>query len=50
VKRTIQEKETEGQFDQCGLTRSMQDDVWHVFLDILLKTEYERVRDYPHGS
>jgi putative nucleotidyltransferase with HDIG domain len=50
VKRTIQEKDTEGQFDQCGLTRSMQDDVWHVFLDILLKTEYERVKDYPHGS
>ncbi len=50
VKRTIREKDDDGQFDQCGLTRSMQDDVWHIFLDILLKTEYERVKDYPHGS
>lgn len=49
IKRTIQEKDAEGQYDLCGLTRSMQEDVWHVFLDILLKADYERVRDYPDG-
>lgn len=49
VKRSIKEKDAEGQYDLCGLTRSMQEDVWHVFLDILLKADYERVKDYPHG-
>lgn len=49
VKRTIKEKDAEGQYDLCGLTRSMQEDVWHVFLDILLKADYERVKNYPHG-
>ncbi len=49
VKRTIQEKDADGQYDLCGLTRSMQDDLWHVFLDILTKADYERVRDYPDG-
>ena len=50
VKRSIQDKEAEGQFDMCGFTRSMQEDVWHVFLDILLKSDYERVKNYPHGA
>ncbi len=50
VKRTIQEKDAEGQFDQCGLNRSKQEDVWHVFMDILNRTDYERVKDYPVGS
>jgi len=49
VKRSIKEKDAEGQYDLCGLTRSMQEDVWHVFLDILLKSDYERVKNYPHG-
>lgn len=49
VKRSIKEKDAEGQYDLCGLTRSMQEDVWHVFLDILLKADYERVKNYPHG-
>ncbi len=49
VKRTIKEKDAEGQYDLCGLTRSMQEDVWHVFLDILLRADYERVKNYPHG-
>lgn len=49
VKRTLKEKDAEGQYDRSGLTRSRQEDIWHVFMDILSKTDYERVRDYPGG-
>ncbi len=50
VFRIIQEKADEGQFDQCELTGSMRTRAAHVFMDVLSQSDYERVKDYPHGK
>ncbi len=50
ISRIIQEKADEGQFDECKLVGSMRTRVAHVFMDVLSKNDYERVKDYPHGK
>lgn len=50
VSRIMQEKADEGQFDQCELTGSMRTRAAHVFMEVLSQSDYERVKDYPHGQ
>ncbi|MEA3267272.1 MAG: HDIG domain-containing protein [Candidatus Fermentibacteria bacterium] len=50
VSRIIREKADEGQFDQCKLTRSMRTRVAHVFMEVLSQSDYERIKDFPHGQ
>jgi putative nucleotidyltransferase with HDIG domain len=50
VKRIIEEKDNEGQFDECHITRAQIRKVGEVFLQVLRGRFHERVIDYPHGS
>jgi hypothetical protein len=50
VKRIIEEKDSEGQFDECHITRAQIRKITEVFLQVLRGRFHERVVDYPHGS
>jgi len=50
VKRIIEEKDNEGQFDECHITRAQIRKVSEVFLQVLRGRFHERVIDYPHGN
>lgn len=48
--RILREKEEAGQFDNCSLSPSDKRKIISVFLDVLNKKNYERVKNFPHGK
>ncbi len=46
----LREKEEAGQFDNCSLSPSDKRKIISVFLDVLNKKNYERVKNFPHGK
>ncbi len=50
VKRIIEEKDVEGQFDECHVTRANLRKIGETFLSVLRGRYHERVTDYPHGA
>jgi hypothetical protein len=49
VRELIEERDADGQLDDCHITRGNLKSIRTAFLEVLNGRFHERVRDYPHG-
>ncbi|MDM7993745.1 MAG: HDIG domain-containing protein [Candidatus Fermentibacter sp.] len=49
VREVIEERDVDGQLDDCQLTRGNLTVIFETFLQVLQGRFHERVKDYPHG-
>ncbi len=50
VATVIEDKDTDGQLDNCHITRGNLKSIERAFLQVLRGRFHERVKDYPYGS
>lgn len=50
VAAVIEDKDTDGQLDNCHITRGNLKSIERAFLQVLRGRYHERVKDYPYGS
>jgi hypothetical protein len=49
VRELIEERDADGQLDDCHITRGNLKSIREAFLEVLQGRFHERVKDYPHG-
>jgi len=49
VREVIEDRDIDGQLDDCQLTRGNLNVIMRTFLQVLQGRFHERVKDYPHG-